>query len=962
VIIEGYSQPGAVENNQTSTSNASLKIELAGTNLGNFSVGLRVSAGGSTIRGLAINRFPQRGIDLSTNGNNFIVGNYIGTNVEGTAALPNGASLSGQEQGGVRIFSTSSSNTIGGTAPGDRNLISGNKNYGIRIDSGSNRVWGNLLGPDNNGETSLTTDYTRGVLIQNAASNTIGGITGVTPEGDCRGACNVISGNGGGGIEINGSSSTGNLVQGNRIGTNAAGTAALGNPGAGVSVRDNASNNTIGGNTVLARNVISGNSNGVSVQSSNDNEILGNYIGTDVTGVTDLGNSSSGVTVSSSSDIIIGGNTSTAGTPPGNVISGSTHIGISVGGAPDGSSTSGIQVKGNLIGTDASGSFAIGNRVGVEISRASGITVGGDMSGDRNIIAGNSEIGVFMRGQPDFNCSDSADNDSDGRVNDGCLQVGLTAESGAQCENAINDDTADDSLVNDGCPVLGAAAGNTLSHNYVGTNASGSAAVENYHGVTVQYGASNTISNNVVSGSRSHGIEIDALSVLNSVVGNYVGTDAAGSADLGNGWHGVYIRLSNDNSVSGNLVSGNTVDGIVIDDSTGTLVTDNSIGTDASGTTAIGNSENGVFVYDRENSIGGTGPGEPNIIAFNGQNGIRIRGAAATGNAVRQNSIHSNTLQGINNDTGGNTELPPPVVTGTNPATGTACANCEVDVFSDNADEGRTYHGSTTADGAGAWTLAGVVTGPNVTATATNAAGNTSEFSLPACLDYDSDDLCDTTDADDDGEGLTDVVEANCGSDSLNALSRPERIDGAFAGVSDDSDASVDEALPASAANFDCDGDGYTGSVEAGTPLCSGGANDDGTGPLADDTVANDGCPGGPPQEGTFSEAQFHIATNDQDPCGIPGWPSDFVSGGIPNSTNRITLTDLTSFTSVPRKFGTSPVDANYNQRWDLLPGRGLLGQWINLNDLTALTLGATGTPPMFSGNRAFNGPTCPWP
>jgi hypothetical protein len=210
--------------------------------------------------------------------------------------------------------------------------------------------------------------------------------------------------------------------------------------------------------------------------------------------------------------------------------------------------------------------------------------------------------------------------------------------------------------------------------------------------------------------------------------------------------------------------------------------------------------------------------------------------------------------------------------------------------------------------------------------------------------------------------GSATVHELTCGYDGLAGTFRPERIDGAFAGVDDDGDALIDEALPAGAAGFDCDGDGYTGAAEAGTPLCSGGANDDGTGPMLDDAVANDGCPGGPAQVGIYSEAQFNITTTDQDPCGIPAWPSDFASGGIPNSTNRITLTDLTSFTAIPRKINTSPGNANYNQRWDLLPGRGILGQWINVNDLTALILGTTGFPAMFNGSRAFNGPTCPWP
>ena len=78
---------------------------------------------------------------------------------------------------------------------------------------------------------------------------------------------------------------------------------------------------------------------------------------------------------------------------------------------------------------------------------------------------------------------------------------------------------------------------------------------------------------------------------------------------------------------------------------------------------------------------------------------------------------------------GGNDELPPPVITGFGSVNGTACADCTIDVYSDDEDEGAVYEGTTTADGNGDWTLPGIPGGPNVTTTATDAAGNTSEFS-----------------------------------------------------------------------------------------------------------------------------------------------------------------------------------------------------------------------------------------
>jgi len=108
-----------------------------------------------------------------------------------------------------------------------------------------------------------------------------------------------------------------------------------------------------------------------------------------------------------------------------------------------------------------------------------------------------------------------------------------------------------------------------------------------------------------------------------------------------------------------------------------------------------------------------------------------VQGAATTGNTISGNSIHSNGDKGIENWNGGNKELAAPTIETVGSVFGTACPNCTVDVYSDQADEGEVYEGSTTADGDGNWTLPGLPQGPNITATATDADGNTSEFSQP---------------------------------------------------------------------------------------------------------------------------------------------------------------------------------------------------------------------------------------
>ncbi|HET9477127.1 MAG TPA: hypothetical protein VFP63_06535, partial [Dehalococcoidia bacterium] len=83
---------------------------------------------------------------------------------------------------------------------------------------------------------------------------------------------------------------------------------------------------------------------------------------------------------------------------------------------------------------------------------------------------------------------------------------------------------------------------------------------------------------------------------------------------------------------------------------------------------------------------------------------------------------------------------------------------------------------------------------------------------------------------------------------------------------------------------------------------------------------------------------------------------------GIPDSTNRANVLDMTSFLAPLRRLGASPGDAAYNQRWDLAPGRGLFAVWISVTDITAIAVGPSGYPPITGGKRALFGPACPWP
>jgi CSLREA domain-containing protein len=168
-IIDGYSQPGSKPNTLASGNNAAPKIELDGTNAGSVS-GLSLAADGSVIRGLVINRFVAYGVGISTgNTENKIEGNFIGTDATGTRDLGNALS-------GVTIFDAPN-NTVGGTTPAARNVISGNDEIGVNIGGDDNKVQGNYIGTNRNGTADLG-NTVAGVGIMGGAGNTVGGATG----------------------------------------------------------------------------------------------------------------------------------------------------------------------------------------------------------------------------------------------------------------------------------------------------------------------------------------------------------------------------------------------------------------------------------------------------------------------------------------------------------------------------------------------------------------------------------------------------------------------------------------------------------------------------------------------------------------------------------------------------------------------------------------------------------------
>jgi parallel beta-helix repeat protein len=320
VVIDATTQPGF-------DGTPVVILDGAGMEIG---AGLTVGAP-STIRGLSIVNFPGPGVfinDIEVGGT-VVVGNYIGLTPDAVSA---GNAV------GVQITG-SPNNVIGGTALADRNVISGNTGPAIAIsqDDGQGAViQGNYIGTDPIGTSAVPNGV--GIQVADAEFVTIGGTA--------PGAGNVISGNSGSGISLQGDASVA-TIQGNRIGLTAPGAAALPNAGNGITISETPGT-TIGGTTTEARNYISGNTGyavAVSGADSTGTIIQGNWIGTDLLQSNPVPNDDGGLLFSSGASGVIDDNTILDNAGPGitvldtqsvdirnNVLSDNEGLGIDLGG------------------------------------------------------------------------------------------------------------------------------------------------------------------------------------------------------------------------------------------------------------------------------------------------------------------------------------------------------------------------------------------------------------------------------------------------------------------------------------------------------------------------------------------------------------------------------------------------------------------------------------------------------
>jgi parallel beta-helix repeat protein len=591
-------------------------------------------------------------------------------------------------------------------------LSSGTAPDGLRIQGGDSEIYG----------ISITQFAGDGIEVFGAGNVIIAGnFIGIDPANVVAGNANyglrltdspnaminnnVISGNTRAGIRVVGAASINNTFTNNKVGVNSLGTLARPNQAGGFLIES--PNNIIGipgqGNTVSGNRgaglSISDTATGTTVQA--------NLIGTNSAGTAAVPNTSYGVLVRSSNNLI--GGDSNQGR--GNLISGGASHGLVLSGA----SADNNLVHGNKIGTNLIGNTAIANAsFGIFITGGQDNTIGGATAGLRNLVSGNDQSGIVLSGA--------------------------------------------------------ATSGNLILNNRVGTNVSGLTAIDNNgYGVLLRSGAhDNIVQGNLLSGNINSGLAFTNPTTRNNVArGNLIGTKSNGTEVLANGLFAVTVQapsntLGGTNAGDGNVIAGSSR-GIAFGEATtqNNVIAGNFIGVDASKTIALGMQTGIQIATGAANNV--IGPG--NTIAFNGT-GIRSLSTAGNGNRVTQNSIYSNTTIGIDIgnagptandandiDEGPNRGQNTPVIIAATFTAGnldisysvpTPVANATysltVEFFVTPAGgQGRSYVGSnaytsvnfTTGTISISLPISGVLiaSGDLLTATATDSAGNSSEFS-----------------------------------------------------------------------------------------------------------------------------------------------------------------------------------------------------------------------------------------
>jgi phosphoribosylamine-glycine ligase len=489
--------------------------------------------------------------------------------------------------------------------------------------------------------------------------------------------------------------------------------------------------------------------------------IVGNHLGVGLDGNTaGSNNGDHGISGSWFESVHIGD-----GTVKGrNVISGHTKDGISI------SNIDSTFIFGNIVGLGRTNDTAIPN-TWHGISLDNGINyaeIGNGTATGRNIISGNGQLGVYIDQPTDV----------------------------------------------------------TIKGNYFGTNVAGLANRDNgwgslffRDGFNVVIGDSTQLGRNVMAGTCD--VYNEGLITFHSmdstrIFGNFIGVGADGETPL-YVKRGIYVEYSNSRvSIGGhrpmerNVIANAEEDGIKLFRADSVIIQGNYIGVDSTGTIARGNAENGIFIADESSNARVF----ENIIANNGQSGIRVSSAEADSNTFVENYIYDNTGPGIFIDAGSQQNIAAPVLLFVDESEilfGQADPNSLVRVYADFGTQARFFVGSVSTLGTGEWSIPlnkGTWPEAYTNLTATQDVNNSTSAFAAAIASSPTDPLLVTNNTDDNSIGTLrfaiNFANSNSGPDSIyfedtfDWLNNPIALQSDLPAITDDS----------TKINGDVDGDG----------------------------------------------------------------------------------------------------------------------------------------------------------
>ncbi len=563
------------------------------------------------------------GIVISNDASNVTIDdNYIGLDTTGVVDLGNGLN-------GIDMIGANTNKIL-------RNYISGNVANGIYVKSAttaSNVIQKNTIGLNVN--NAIVANDGDGINLESCKDNKIGGLA---TEG------NVIAGNKGNGISLNGANTDDNIIGGNYIGVDTSSNVKA-NTLSGIYIASTATSNEIGtkadGSSV--GNIISGNQNhGIYIDGSENNKIDGNIIGLNKTRTTAIPNKSL-ATPNTSIGIYITGVGATGneiGHVAKNYIAGKHAYQLLIENGANNNS-----VRNTEFGSIIADGESLNSAIRIEGATTT-LNIIGNKHTDKNTIIHSTNSSVLLSGGANVNTIQA--NLFEG--SNGLSPVSAIEVNGSGSNFIGGDSLSKGNIIaktsNNAIFVHGNSDGNQVRHNYIGVDESSlSQGPIKGHGILlIGAGVQNTTINHNTIGNLDNatksGIYIDSVSAISQLYGNFIGitTNDLAVANAGNG---VTIANSSDKVSIGqagkdpNIISNNVGHGIEVSNATTTKIVNNYIGTDKAGNVAQGNTKNGIHISTSNNSV----DIDSNVVAGNGLDGILVDAAVAGTNIIQKNKI-----------------------------------------------------------------------------------------------------------------------------------------------------------------------------------------------------------------------------------------------------------------------------------------------------------------------------------